>query len=257
MWNLFAVFSNFKGGVGKTTLAILFARLLAAALHRVLVVDLDHQRNLSQFFLAGQSVSGDKTISASVRHGDARSCIVPSHIVNTDILPGSYDILDFRDAPIESLSDVLMPVRDEYSAIIIDCPPTLDNLVVSAWQLADVIVTPAQLHGFDLEGLRYLEACISRETDFDLANWRLVLNAIREPRKTEQRSLDLQYDEVFGRAFANLTNTRVPRLAAIQDAVRNCQDITPASKTRLAYDRLVALASEVVGDTITPANGYF
>jgi cellulose biosynthesis protein BcsQ len=257
MWNLFAVFSNFKGGVGKTTLAICFARVLAAASHRVMLVDLDHQRNLSQFFLAGQTVPANKTLSACIRHGDARACIVPSHIVNTDILPGSYDILDFRDAPIETLTEVLMPIRDEYSAIIIDCPPTIDNLVVSAWQLADVLVTPAHLHGFDLEGLRYLEACIARETNFDLANWRIVLNAIREPRKTEQRSLDLQYDDVFRRTFKNLTQTRIPRLAAIQDAVRKCNDITATNKTRLAYDRLVQLATEISGHAVTPTDGYF
>ncbi|MBA1395050.1 ParA family protein, partial [Lactobacillus sp. XV13L] len=43
-------FSAIKGGVGKTTLAFNYAEWLAANNKNVLLVDLDHQCNLSQIY---------------------------------------------------------------------------------------------------------------------------------------------------------------------------------------------------------------
>jgi cellulose biosynthesis protein BcsQ len=254
----FFVVSSDKGGSGKSTTSILLGRLFAASGRQVLLVDLEGRGDTTRYHLAGRVAPPDRTIVACLAHGDARSCILPSHIINTDILANSPYLSErARDMTSESLRDILEPVRDEYDAIIIDSPGQIPPVVVSALNLADKIVTPAGLHGFDLTGLLNLRAVILRETSLDLANWHVFLNGVRDPRVTEQRSLDIQYHAEFTRMLENMSAVRIPRLAQLQDVTRGALDIRNSGRTKQAYDRLVQLGSEIAGEQIVPENGYF
>jgi chromosome partitioning protein len=51
------------------------------------------------------------------------------------------------------LRETLTPIRDRYSFILLDCPPSLGPLTVNALVAADRVIVPVQSEYFALEGL--------------------------------------------------------------------------------------------------------
>ena len=148
---------NQKGGVGKTTSAV----NLTAALHEqgksVLLCDFDPQANAS---------SGLGVDKRKVRHSVYDVIIsdtpVQDALVHTkfgDVLPSSADLagaaveLITMDNPNYRLKQALESLRDQYDAILIDCPPSLELLTINALAAADSILVPVQCEYFALEGL--------------------------------------------------------------------------------------------------------
>lgn len=251
------VFSSFKGGVGKTTVGILVANAIAASGRRVLVIDLDHQMNTTNYYRLGQPQAEETEISRAIVHNDLTAGTAPSQIINVDIVACSFRILEHVNKPPRTIGDLLFGVEDSYDACIIDCPLTVNNLVVGAWQAADRIVTPVHLDSFDLTGVQYFREFLRRSAPGATERWSVVENYHEPPRKTDQHSLDLQYDEAFRRMIPNLTDIRIPRRAAIMKAIHDTKGISTARTTETVYNAVVTLASHAMAESIEPHQGYF
>ena len=83
-------------------------------------------------------------------------------IVHTDfgdVLPSSSDLagaaveLIGADRREYVLKDALAEIKDEYDAIFIDCPPSLEMLTLNGLCAADGILVPVQCEYYALEGL--------------------------------------------------------------------------------------------------------
>lgn len=109
-----AVF-NRKGGVGKTTIAVILAQIALIRHNKVLAVDLDPSRNFSDAL------------------GFMKNYF--------------RDSLRLKD----TLEDSDADSPEEW--IIIDCPPTLDDSSRKAIDFADIIVTPVRPDFFSLSNL--------------------------------------------------------------------------------------------------------
>jgi chromosome partitioning protein len=82
------------------------------------------------------------------------------------VLPSSSDLagaaveLIGADRREYVLKDALAEIKDEYDAIFIDCPPSLEMLTLNGLCAAEAIVVPVQCEYFALEGLSDLMATL-------------------------------------------------------------------------------------------------
>lgn len=151
--------SNQKGGVGKTTTAINLASGLAILEYKTLIIDADPQAN------ATSGVGFDpKTIKTSIYE-----CIIddvePTKIIlntstpNLDLLPAHIDLVGAEVEMInlpnreKMMKKVIVPLREIYDFIIIDCSPSLGLITINALTASDSVIIPVQCEYFALEGL--------------------------------------------------------------------------------------------------------
>lgn len=244
--------SSFKGGTGKSTLTILLGDTYAAAGLKVLVVDLDHQQNTTNYHAVDRDAIVSANIAEAYHRGTLDGNVLPSHVYNVDFVAGSFGILQQRNASPRTLSRLLEPVRGLYDVVVVDCPPTLDNLVLSAWDAADTILTPARLDAFDLEGLDYFGEVLQREAP-DGKVWTVVVNFHRR-RFTGEGSLGFDLLEAYRDRFP-LSEHTIPDTTAIFRAVHNGEAVTDAKRTGSVYDSIISLAGDVYGAPVQPEGG--
>ena len=135
-----------KGGVAKTTSAVITAEILQQRGYDVLLVDFDPQRNLTHGF----AVDKPKCPVADVLTGKTN---IKDAILRTEaglgLLPADRYLFALQ-AALESnaLAKVLAPVSGYFDYVIIDTAPSLSSLSVNALVASDLVVIPAVLGDF-------------------------------------------------------------------------------------------------------------
>ena len=166
MGKAIAIF-NQKGGVGKTTTNINLAACLAVKGKKILVLDIDPQGNTTTGLGISKTDEGlstyDLLTDSSININEAiRETATPG----LDIIPGSVQLagaevelvqLDRRES---RLKTALMPVKDRYDYIFIDCPPSLGLLTINSLTAVDSVLIPIQCEYYALEGVSQLMSTI-------------------------------------------------------------------------------------------------
>jgi chromosome partitioning protein len=221
MGTIYAI-ANQKGGVGKTTTAVNVAACIAEAGYATLLVDIDAQANAT----VGLGIAKDRSPNVyDVLAGRARpeEALVATDIPHLSLLPAHPDL---AGAPVELprqpgsemlLRDAIRPMREQFSFILLDCPPSLGPLTVNALVAADRVIVPVQTEYFALEGLAGLLdtlQLIQRELNPRLAVAGMLLT-MHDGRTRLARDVEREVREHFP---SLVFDTVIPRNVRIGEA---------------------------------------
>lgn len=154
------VFSNLKGGVGKTTTAVHFAQYACREGNRVLLVDLDPQASATTIFgyIPDLDIPADGTILEAMEDDREaiRKAIRKTYWHGLDLIPANLDLqnaeylLPGQDRFQYRLRQALDLVKDDYDVIVVDVPPALGALAINAILSADLLVCPITPYMLDV-----------------------------------------------------------------------------------------------------------
>lgn len=219
--NRILAIANQKGGVGKTTTAINLGAALAAMENRVLLVDCDPQGNATR----GLGVDVDETHLYHVLTDqfDPREAPQPTGFPFLDVIPASRDLVGVEVEFVGlqgwqwRLARALNVVRDDYAAILLDCPPSLGHLTINALVAADGVVVPLQCEYFALEGISALVSTVRRVKA--TMNPRLTMAGIVLTMHDERTNLSKDVANEVRQHFSSLVyDTIVPRNVRLAEA---------------------------------------
>lgn len=148
---------NQKGGVGKTTTAVNLTAALRDLGKKVLLCDFDPQANATSGLGVDKRKIKYSVYDVTINGVDPKEAIVETPF--GDVLPSDANLagaaveLMAEDHRELQLDKVLHGIRDNYDAIFIDCPPSLELLTLNALCAADGILVPVQCEYYALEGL--------------------------------------------------------------------------------------------------------
>jgi chromosome partitioning protein len=154
--------ANQKGGVGKTTTCVNLAAALAAANYRILLVDLDPQGNATTGCGVDKEALETSICDVLIGENKIQDTIVSVEEAGFSILPANADLtaaevhLLNEHGREQRLREVLEPVRGLFDYLLIDCPPTINMLTLTALTAADGALIPIQCEYYALEGLSAL-----------------------------------------------------------------------------------------------------
>lgn len=226
--------TNQKGGVGKTTTTYHVARAASLRGRRVLVVDLDPQGNLTSFL--AQTMDGEPLAEDTVGLADVLSRQVDTGIRDV-IQPTIWDGVDLVPTVGEALGTVreeltiagagresrlrqaLAEVSAGYDLILIDCPPSLDQLTGNGLTAAEYVLIVTETRMSATSGLAKLLNTIDDVREFynpPLAIAGIIVNRHEAQTKTAKHWLAEIQEAAADRGLPVLTPI-VPKRTAIGD----------------------------------------
>ncbi|MFT4166840.1 MAG: plasmid partitioning protein RepA [Microlunatus sp.] len=268
---------NFKGGSGKTTTAAHLAQYLALTGHRVLAIDLDPQASLSALHGIQPELDKNPSLYEALRYDEDRRSIKDiiqrTNFPGLDIVPANLELQEYEyQTPLAAsnrqsqegrlfftrISGALREVDSLYDVVVIDCPPQLGYLTLTALTAStSVLITvhPQMLDIMSMSQFLLMLGGILQSVKGVGArvrlNWFRYLVTRYEPTDGPQAQMVGFLQAMFGR---RILQNQMLKSTAISDAGITKQSLYEVEKSqfnRATYERAIeslnAVNREIVG----------
>lgn len=255
---------NFKGGSAKTTTAAHLAQWLALHGYRTLAIDLDPQASLSSLFglQPELDVGPNETLYGAIRYDEEKRSIAEivraSYIPDLHIIPGNIELQEFEYWTPRALMNrepgdtmffarvgqALGEAQNHYDVVVIDCPPQLGYLTLSALTAATSVLITIHPQKLDVMSMsQFLQmtgdllstvAQAGASTSYD---WLKYLITRFEPGDGPQNQVTAFLRSILG---DSVLNHPMLKSTAISDAGLTNQTIFEVERkqfTKTTYDR--------------------
>lgn len=265
---------NFKGGSGKTTTTAHLAQYLALTGHRVLVIDLDPQASLTALHGIQPELDKNPSLFEALRYDEhrrsIRDIIQPTNFPGLDIVPANLELQEYEyETPLAAanssspegrlfftrISKALKEVDDRYDVVVIDCPPQLGYLTLTALTASTSVLITVHPQMLDIMSMSQfllmlggiLQSIRSVGAQVRL-NWFRYLVTRYEPTDGPQAQMVGFMQAMFNKRL--LANPML-KSTAISDAGITKQTLYEVERnqfTRSTYDRAMASLNAVNGE---------
>ena len=150
---------NFKGGVGKSTVAVHLAQYLAIRGYRVALVDCDSQASATTLFgyVPDLDLTEDDTLYPFLREDERTSldyALRKTHFDGLELIPANLRLFNSEyelaarmarggfDALLNRLKVGVDSIADRFDVIVMDPPPALGAISLSVLRAANALVVP-------------------------------------------------------------------------------------------------------------------
>jgi chromosome partitioning protein len=266
---------NFKGGCGKTTTAAHLAQYLALRGYRVLGLDLDPQASLSALhgIQPEFDVGENQTIYGAIRYDEYRrplsGIIRKTYFETLDLVPANLELMEFEhetpkalltDRQVESLfftrmDTALASVADRYDVVVIDCPPQLGFLTMSALCAATALIVTVHPQMLDVmsmcqflimtSDLLTVVAKAGGNMNYD---WMRYLITRYEPGDGPQNQMVSFMRSMFGQHVLNFPMLKSTAVADAGMTKQTLYEVKRDQFTRSTYDRAIEALDNVNGE---------
>lgn len=244
--------SNFKGGVGKTTIAASVAVDLAVRLNKkVLLVDFDPQCNLTGSFFNDTYSELDTYMQFLLKEKELKVHNITS---NLDILVGGMMLERFSNTitndqnhrlnPGGQLKKTLKNYENIYDYCIIDSRPSIDLTVSNALVASDYVLIPVQPTVRSIDGLSMtieLISSIKENINPNLVLLGFVINEYNE------KNISANYINSTMKEYSGaILNTKIRKAEAVVFAENNNIDIFQQRKNDFIKTDFKNLTDEIL-----------
>lgn len=217
-------FVSIKGGTGKTSIVICLAHYMALTGKRVLLIDSDLNNSLSLHYLdeTGMEKTKKLNIKAALDNETNNLCDFAVHTITPgiDIIASTPYLADLRTLSEKRLKRMIHTIYGKYDILLIDCPPTYDNIVLNAVHAADYTITPVLQDLFSYNAAAFLSGVLPRDVE-GFKNWFVMVNGFNRRFLEAKSSRQNDYIDLYRKADFPMTSveTWFPWTATIRFVV--------------------------------------
>jgi chromosome partitioning protein len=156
---------NTKGGVGKSSLTVVVAIVMAIKGLRLLIVDLDDQRSTTYTFIKDKDLLVESDSSYQLMTTDA---IITPHIVNDYIhlIPGSDNLVEIDSIDFSIFHTLRERINSlytgQYDIVFIDAPGHYNQRLITTLTASDYVATPIELEFFSMQAMERMTELIRK-----------------------------------------------------------------------------------------------